>query len=81
MEHRNIITQKWTRMAIDSLFDRGVLPDWKEFAHALRSDEELAKETLLMCTRHQERGSVELARVLINYFHPLLTSHEVTTMK
>ncbi len=63
MEHRNITTREWTLTAIDSLFDRGVLPDWKEFAQALRSDKELAKESLLMCSRHQERGSVELARV------------------
>jgi hypothetical protein len=72
MEHRNITTQEWSRMAIDSLFDRGVLPDWKEFAQALRSDEALAKETLLMCARHQERGSVEAARRLVAHFHPQL---------
>lgn len=72
MEHRNLTTHTWSRMAIDSLFDRGVLPDWKEFAQALRADEALAKETLLMCSRHQERGSVELARVLIEHFHPQL---------
>ncbi len=72
MQHRNIATQEWTRMAIDSLFDRGLLPDWKEFAQALRHDETLAKETLLMCARHHERGSVEAARRLVTHFHPQL---------
>lgn len=74
MEHRNLTTQAWSRMAIDSLFDRGVLPDWKEFAQALRTDEALARETLLMCTRHQERGSAELARVLVEHFYPQLSA-------
>lgn len=70
MRHRNLNTEDWSRMAIDSLFDRGALPDWREFAQALRGDAQLAKETLHMCDRHADRGSAELARVLIEHFHP-----------
>lgn len=72
MEHRNLNTREWTRMAIDSLFDRGGLCDWQEFTQALRCDPELAKETLFMAERHSERGAAELARVLIEHFHPEL---------
>lgn len=59
-------------MAIDSLFERGKLTDWQEFAHALRNDAELAKKTLLMCERHQDQRSAALARVLAEHFHPAL---------
>ena len=70
MQHRNITTENWSRMAIDSLFERGRLPDWREFAQALRNDEELARNTLLMCERHPDERSAALARVLVQHFHP-----------
>jgi hypothetical protein len=52
MRHRNLNTEGWSRMAIDSLFDRGTLPDWREFSQALRGNAQLAEETLQMCKRH-----------------------------
>lgn len=73
MQHRNLNTQEWSRMAIDSLFDRGTLPDWQEFAQALRVDIDLARETLFMAERHAERGAAELARVLVEHFYPELS--------
>ncbi len=73
MPHRNLNTDAWSRMALDSLFDRGLLPDWREFAQAVKTDRALAKETLFMCERHAEQGSAELARVLVEHFHPELT--------
>ena len=73
MQHRNINTDEWSRMAIDSLFERGVLPDWREFAQALRRDVDLASETLLMCERHPNKASAALARTLAEHFHPELT--------
>jgi hypothetical protein len=57
-------------MAIDSLFDRGTPADWQEFAQALRADVDLARETLFMAARHAEQGAAELARVLVEHFHP-----------
>lgn len=59
-------------MAIDSLFERGKLADWMEFARALQNDAELARNTLLMCARHQDRRAAALARVLVEHFHPML---------
>lgn len=70
MQHRNITTDQWTRMAIDSLFDDGVLEDWKEFVSALKKDPQIARETIQVCKYHKERGSVELARVLVGYLYP-----------
>ncbi|MDQ3253469.1 MAG: hypothetical protein M3R15_06120 [Acidobacteriota bacterium] len=69
MKHRNITTEEWSRMAIDFLFERGTLPDWREFSLALRSDERLARETLFMCERHHDGRSAALARVLVEHFH------------
>lgn len=56
-------------MAIDSLFEDGTLPDWREFYRALQKDEFLASETLFVCDHHSNAESVALARVLVNHFH------------
>ncbi len=69
MKHRNINTTEWTRMAIDSLFDDGTLPDWKEFFAALENDETLALEPLAVCGYHQNLESAALAKVLIRHFY------------
>ena len=73
MQHRNLNTQAWSHMAIDSLFDRGRLSDWQEFAQALKGNVDLAKETLFMAEQHAEQGTAELARVLVAHFHPDLS--------
>ena len=65
-------------MAIDSLFERGSLPDWKEFVQALKKDENLAKETLFMCQIHQNQDSAKLALTLLEEFYPDLSKLEVT---
>lgn len=69
MKHRNLKDEKWTRTAIDSLFDRGVRADWEEFAAALRDDKKLAIDTLYMCERHSNTGSARLAEVLVRHFY------------
>ena len=70
MKHRNITSEDWSRMAIDSLFERGTLPDWREFAEALKKDERLTKETLFMCQTHQNQDPAKLALTLLEEFHP-----------
>ncbi len=72
MKHRNLNTEDWSRMAIDSLFERGTLPDWREFVEALKKDETLAKETLYMCQTHQNKDSAKLAFVFVEEFYPEL---------
>jgi hypothetical protein len=69
MKHRNINTTEWTRMAIDSLFEDGILSDWKEFFIALRKDEMLARETLSVCKYHTNVESAALAKVLVRHFY------------
>lgn len=69
MKHRNLKNEEWTRMAIDSLFERGTRPDWEEFVSAMRKDKQLARETLYMCDHHQNIESANLARVLVNHFY------------
>ncbi|CAN5709918.1 hypothetical protein BH24ACI3_BH24ACI3_15640 [soil metagenome] len=69
MKHRNLKDERWTRMAIDSLFDRGGYKDWREFAEALRRDRQLAIDAIYMSEHHAERGSAELARVLVRQFY------------
>lgn len=69
MKHRNIRTDKWTRMAIDSLFEDGTLPDWRAFYRALQNDKSLASETLFVCDHHSNAESAALARVLVKHFH------------
>ena len=68
MQHRNITTHEWSLMAIGSLFERGRLQDWREFTQALQNNEELARNTLLMCDRHPDERSSALARVLVEHF-------------
>jgi hypothetical protein len=59
-------------MAIDSLFERGKLPDWKEFVAVLEKDKNLAEETLAVCKYHQNTESVKLALVFVEALYPHL---------
>lgn len=72
MKHRNLETEDWSKMAIDSLFERGTLPDWKEFVSVLEKDRYLAEETLAVCKYHQNTESVKLAQVFLEEFYPHL---------
>lgn len=69
MKHRNLNTTEWNRMSIDSLFEDGVIDDWREFAIALKQDRKLASETMKVVSYHQERGSSAFARVLVRHFY------------
>lgn len=70
MKHRNLTTENWTKMAIDSLFERGKLPDWKEFVVVLAKDKALAQETVAVCRYHKNRASVNLAMVFVEQYYP-----------
>jgi hypothetical protein len=65
-----MIGTDWNRMAIDSLFSRGELPDWREFAEALAAEPKIAESALIIGTRHEDTGSAALARILVGRFHP-----------
>ena len=72
MQHRNIVGNAWTRMAIDSLYSRGEMADWQEFGAALAKDPQLAVSAIAMAERHEDAGSAALARILVKRFHPEL---------
>jgi hypothetical protein len=72
MRHRHIDTDEWTLMAIDSLFDRGKLEDWREFVRALKRDRELGERALRMAEGHEDTRSAALARVLVGVCWPEL---------
>lgn len=69
MKHRDLKNEEWSRMAIDSLFDRGKPEDWKEFASALKHDRQIALDAIYMSKHHAERGAAELAHVLVRHFY------------
>ena len=60
-------------MALDSLFERGQLSDWKEFVSVLEKDKHLAEETLTVCSYHKNTGSAKLAFVLVEGIYPDIT--------
>jgi hypothetical protein len=72
MQHRHIATNEWIPMAVESLFDRGEMPDWQEFGRALAKDRNLGLIALMLAERHEDRGSAALARILVERFHPEL---------
>jgi hypothetical protein len=70
MIHRHLQGQAWSLMAIESLFERGKLPDWQEFGRALRESETLASATLRVAAGPVDAGSAELARTLVFHLYP-----------
>ena len=76
MQHRHLATQEWTLMAIESLFDRSQLHDWREFAVALRADPDLAEQTLRVCGYRKPDGAEGIAQALIRgFFQAKLTDN------
>jgi hypothetical protein len=52
-------------MAIESLFDRGNLDDWREFARALRADPQMAERVKRVCGYRPKDGSERIAMALV----------------
>ena len=70
MKHRHITTTEWTLMAIESLFDRGNLDDWKEFARALRADPTIAERAIRVCQYREADGAEGIALAIIGSVCP-----------
>jgi hypothetical protein len=66
MTHRHLTTTEWTPMAIESLFERGVLKDWREFSKALRANPTLVTTAVRVADYHEDRGSVAILRILVD---------------
>ena len=65
MLHRHLTTREWTLMALESLMERGQLADWREFAQALKGNEQLARDALCVSEYVEDRASAALVRVLV----------------
>ncbi|NDC36796.1 MAG: hypothetical protein EBZ48_01955 [Proteobacteria bacterium] len=76
MQHRNLNTTEWTHTAIESLFERGTLADWREFNRAMRDDRILAVRALEVSAYREADGSEGIARAFINQLYPDLIQPE-----
>ena len=65
MQHRHLNTQEWSAAAIDSVLDRGDLPDWRQLFAAARNNPEVAGLVLRVATDHDLGGASILAKALI----------------
>lgn len=65
MLHRHLNTTEWTLPAIDSCFERGGLPDWRELFAEVRKDRKLAKAVLARAQVSQEPGVALLVSHLV----------------
>jgi hypothetical protein len=65
MIHRHITTSKWTAMAIESLFDRGTLQDWREFAASVKADAHLAEIVRKVCEYRCPDGAERIAEAIL----------------
>ena len=74
MMHRNLTTSEWTLMALESLMERGQFGDWREFAQALKGNEQLARDALRVSEYIEDRASASLVRVLVEQRFPSLSS-------
>jgi hypothetical protein len=65
MQHRHINTSEWTAAAVDSVLERGDLPDWRELFAAVHQNPEIAKLVLRVATEHDLGGASILAKTLV----------------
>ena len=75
MHHRHLNTDKWTAATIDSILERGDLPDWKELFAAARNNREVADLVLRVAREHDLGGASILAKILIERFTGNQLSH------
>ena len=74
MRHRHLATNHWSAVAIDSVLERGDLPDWKALFHVVRRDRRVAELVLKVATQHDLGGASILAKYLVEQLHPTLKS-------
>jgi hypothetical protein len=56
-------------MAIESLFERGTLHDWREFSSALRADAHLATQVRKVCGYRRPDGAERIAEAILSVSH------------
>jgi hypothetical protein len=78
VRHRHLNNTEWTRAAIDSLLERGDLPDWRELFARVRGDKALAREVLAVATLHEVEGASPMAIHLVLTLWPELNGAHST---
>jgi len=68
MMHRHLQKGKenWSLMEIESLFERGNLSDWLEFANALKYDLSIATRVQQVCHYRKPDGAERIALALLD---------------
>lgn len=77
MMHRHINGSEWTLAAIDSVLERGDLPDWRELFDAIRVSRGLGEKVLQVASRHYLGGTSVLAIELTRHIWPDLPLPEI----
>lgn len=68
MKHRHLNAQTWSSAAIDSVLERGDLPDWRELFAAVRQSREVADGVLRAASAHDTGGTSALVKALMPIF-------------
>jgi hypothetical protein len=78
--HRHIDTNTWTAAAIDSVLDRGDLPDWQKLFSGVNESLEVAKRVLMVASRRSPDGASIIASKLVERLHPELKRLQFSTV-
>jgi len=78
MQRRHLDTTDWTLDAIDSVLERGDLPDWRELFRAVRNDRTVAEKVLHVANHHDLAGASIIARELTVRMWPELAARNTT---
>ena len=65
MEHRHLATDQWSAAAIDSVLERGDVPDWQDLFAAAERSPEVAELILRVASEHDLGGASVLAKTLV----------------
>ena len=65
VKHRHLNTSKWTAATIDSVLERGDLPDWRELFSAVRENPDVAELVRRVASDHDLGGASILAKRLV----------------
>ena len=72
MQHRHLMTSRWTLAAVDSAIEYGDLADWRELSAAVAADRQLARQVLKVANARGEGSGHALAKELTELLWPNL---------
>lgn len=78
MQHRHLDTIQWSAAAIDSVLERGDLPDWRDLFKAVEKDRQVAELVLKVATEHDLGGASVVAKTLVGHLQPTLPTSKLS---